>query len=59
MRKRYWLVALGTYGALYATGFGAVYAVLATGLVDPMVSVARTSTFCLNVKFALGQKFKM
>lgn len=40
--KQYGLVAIGTYTALYVAGFGGVYLVLVTGLVEPDV---RTTTF--------------
>lgn len=35
--KQYGLVAIGTYTALYVVGFGGVYLVLVTGLVEPDV----------------------
>ncbi|CAM9609959.1 unnamed protein product [Laminaria digitata] len=38
--KQYGLVAIGTYTALYVAGFGGVYLVLVTGLVEPDVDTA-------------------
>lgn len=44
MWKRYGLVAIGTNITLYVAGLGGLYAVLATGLVEPNVSVIAHGT---------------
>lgn len=45
--KRYFWVAFGTYWAIYISGFGIIYGVLVTGLVDPGVSWARLTCAAL------------
>ena len=49
--KQYGLVAIGTYTVLYVAGFGGVYLVLVTGLVDPDVRKTALIPNCTRVLY--------